>query len=131
METISVLEKFPPLEIFYIIYLFCLQRKTGKYGFAPKFSRMKILHELLVYILYQYEGDENLDQEERKAYLQPLMESVEELPKCYVKEIGWKMFIPPLLKYEGKVLFLGSSTETVAFQVYEILKINHKFLQFF
>ncbi len=25
----------------------------------------------------------------------------------------------------------GSSTETVAFQVYEILKINHKFLQFF
>ncbi len=27
--------------------------------------------------------------------------------------------------------YLGSSTETVAFQVYEILKINHEFLQFF
>ncbi len=26
---------------------------------------------------------------------------------------------------------VGSSTETVAFQVYEILKINHEFLQFF
>ncbi len=26
---------------------------------------------------------------------------------------------------------MGSSTETVAFQVYEILKINHEFLQFF
>ncbi len=26
---------------------------------------------------------------------------------------------------------MGSSAETVAFQVYEILKINHKFLQFF
>ncbi len=25
----------------------------------------------------------------------------------------------------------GSSTETVAFQVYEILKIDHEFLQFF
>ncbi len=25
----------------------------------------------------------------------------------------------------------GSSTETVAFQVYEILKIYHEFLQFF
>ncbi len=25
----------------------------------------------------------------------------------------------------------GSSTETVAFQVYEILKINHEILQFF
>ncbi len=28
-------------------------------------------------------------------------------------------------------LYMGSSTETVAFQVYEILKINHEFLQFF
>ncbi len=27
--------------------------------------------------------------------------------------------------------YKGSSTETVAFQVYEILKINHEFLQFF
>ncbi len=27
--------------------------------------------------------------------------------------------------------YMGSSTETVAFQVYEILKINHEFLQFF
>ncbi len=27
--------------------------------------------------------------------------------------------------------YLGSSTETVAFQVYEILKIDHEFLQFF
>ncbi len=26
---------------------------------------------------------------------------------------------------------MGNSTETVAFQVYEILKINHEFLQFF
>ncbi len=28
-------------------------------------------------------------------------------------------------------MLLGSSTETVAFQVYEILKIDHEFLQFF
>ncbi len=27
--------------------------------------------------------------------------------------------------------YTGSSTETVAFQVYEILKMNHEFLQFF
>ncbi len=31
----------------------------------------------------------------------------------------------------GSSKYLGSSTETVAFQVYEILKINHEFLQFF
>ncbi len=28
-------------------------------------------------------------------------------------------------------MYMDSSTETVAFQVFEILKINHKFLQFF
>ncbi len=28
-------------------------------------------------------------------------------------------------------LCMGSSTETVAFQVYEVLKIDHEFLQFF
>ncbi len=28
-------------------------------------------------------------------------------------------------------LYTGGSTETVAFQVYEILKIDHEFLQFF
>ncbi len=27
--------------------------------------------------------------------------------------------------------YMGSSTETVAFQVYEILKIDYEFLQFF
>lgn len=67
---------------------------------------MKLLHELLVYVSYQYEGDENLDQDECKKYLSPLYaeddDAKENLPKCYTKEIGWKMFIPPLMKYEGK-----------------------------
>ncbi len=31
----------------------------------------------------------------------------------------------------GLVVYMGSSTETFAFQVYEILKIDHEFLQFF
>ncbi len=29
------------------------------------------------------------------------------------------------------IIYMGSSTETVAFQMYEILKIDHEFLQFF
>ncbi len=33
--------------------------------------------------------------------------------------------------YSNLLRYLGSSTETVAFQVYEILKIDHQFLQFF
>ncbi len=31
----------------------------------------------------------------------------------------------------GREKYVGSFTETVAFQVHEILKINHEFLQFF
>ncbi len=34
-------------------------------------------------------------------------------------------------KHGATSVQLGSSTETVAFQVYEILKIDHEFLQFF
>ncbi len=33
--------------------------------------------------------------------------------------------------YSYVCMYMGSSIETVAFQVYEILKINHEFLQFF
>ncbi len=46
------------------------------------------------------------------------------------------LLVPSLLVYEVFVcmrplLYLGSSTETVAFQVYEILKIDYEFLQLF
>lgn len=67
---------------------------------------MKLLHELLVYTVYQYEGDENLDQDECRKYLSPLFvendDMKDNLPRCYTKEIGWKMFIPRLMEYEGK-----------------------------
>ncbi len=36
-----------------------------------------------------------------------------------------------LLQTQINKIYMGSSTETVAFQVYEIWKINHEFLQFF
>ncbi len=32
---------------------------------------------------------------------------------------------------DERFIWLGNSRETVAFQVYEILKIDHEFLQFF
>ncbi len=34
-------------------------------------------------------------------------------------------------KMKSVYLCMGSSIETVAFQVYEIVKINHEFLEFF
>ncbi len=51
-----------------------------------------------------------------------------------VGEVGMvTFFILEVPDYESAMLiyFVGSSTETVVFQVYEILKIDHEFLQFF
>ncbi len=45
-----------------------------------------------------------------------------------MKVLGKFVWFPRVLT---KFLLTGSSTETVAFQVYEILKIDHEFLQFF
>ncbi len=36
-----------------------------------------------------------------------------------------------ILYFDTQNMYMGSSTETVAFQVYEILKIDHEFLQLF
>ncbi len=45
------------------------------------------------------------------------------------KNIKFKIFA--CLIYRSPFDYMGSSTETVAFQEYEILKIDHEFLQFF
>ncbi len=36
-----------------------------------------------------------------------------------------------VVAHEKVTVYMGRSTETVGFQVYEILKSNHEFLQFF
>lgn len=65
---------------------------------------MKVLHELVTYLVYHYDGKENLDPEESKKFMRPLLkvsESVDDLPTIYKREISWKMFIPPLMPFEG------------------------------
>lgn len=79
-------------------------QNASKHGHAPKFVRMRVLHELLFYMLFSYKGDENLDTEDYSSFIRSVCDEFEvgeKLPKCYVKEISWKMFIPPLMKYEG------------------------------
>ncbi|XP_071452736.1 general transcription factor 3C polypeptide 1 isoform X2 [Hetaerina americana] len=77
-----------------------------KYGFCPKFVRMKLLHRYLFYLIYGYEGEKGLDQ-------QTLVEKIilgggdvddeltQELPTIYYPNICWKTFIPPLPLHSG------------------------------
>ncbi|CAG9832138.1 unnamed protein product [Diabrotica balteata] len=75
------------------------------YGAKPKFTRMRIMHEFLFYVIYDchppltYERPMENDQIETlfKSYRIAISEKdLEELPKIYRHEISWKMFIPPL-----------------------------------
>ncbi len=71
--------------------------------------------------------------------LGPLFLSYQNGTKLWATEIFWHLLeqhctgfgTVPTMVPRTILEYLGSSTETVAFQVYEILKINHEFLQFF
>merc|ERR1740128_565732 len=85
-----------------------LQGKSSRrYGLQPKFVRMRELHILLFYLSRNYTGDARLDQTE---ILNKLKEEgrfeegdLKELDSVtlYTKEVGWKMFIPPLREHTG------------------------------
>lgn len=74
--------------------------KAGrKYGFKPKFVRMRILHNYMFYLIYGYDGDANLDQTCKKEIIDKTEVDpsfLEEMPFVYRTEIDWKMFLPPL-----------------------------------
>ena len=66
---------------------------------TPKFHRMQEFHQLLFYLVYGYEGKEDLNQEEAWRSMQDISNPdhlVEEYPTIYLPEISWKMFIGPL-----------------------------------
>ncbi|XP_074040495.1 general transcription factor 3C polypeptide 1 isoform X2 [Leptinotarsa decemlineata] len=83
------------------------RRITGLYGFKPKFVRMKIMHEFMFYLIYEYKtAVEPLNTKEVKDlfksyHIELSEEDLEQLPKIYTKEISWKMFIPTLPLHEG------------------------------
>lgn len=76
-------------------------------GLKPKFIRMRILHELFFYLTYGYEGSgepltENEVSDLFKSYCITLSEEdLKNMPAIYVKELSWKMFIPPLPLHLG------------------------------
>ncbi|KAJ8949184.1 hypothetical protein NQ318_021677 [Aromia moschata] len=83
-------------------------QQVGKsYGFKPKFIRMRVIHEVLFYLIYSYDkqsvpltNDEVADLF-RSYRIDLTEEDLEKMPKIYCKEMSWKMFIPPLPYHKG------------------------------
>lgn len=90
-----------------ILCLTLFFQKLGKqYGYQPKFVRMKTMHKLLFYLIHDYAGVSDLDQQAVKETLNditPISVEIErEMPPVYFPAVDWRMFIPPLPEHSGK-----------------------------
>ena len=91
----------------------CKNFKGGKHmsgyakalGFRPKFIRVRQLHEFLVYLTKDYDGDVDLDQDEAKDAILADVDvgdlDCSELPRIYRKKLDWKTFIHPVTVQHG------------------------------
>ena len=68
---------------------------------------MRELHLLMFYLIYGYNGEANLDQEETREQLKlegmvddAMMEEMSSMT-LYTSQVSWKMFIPPLPAHQG------------------------------
>lgn len=70
------------------------------YGFKPKYMRMQVLHKYMFYLIYGFEGDEHLDQQQafsEVASQTTLSDDVRaEMSQIYTPSLDWQMFLPPL-----------------------------------
>lgn len=70
------------------------------YGFKPKYMRMQVLHKYMFYLIYGYEGNEKLDQQQALSEIASqttLSEEVKaEMSQIYNPSVDWQMFLPPL-----------------------------------
>lgn len=71
---------------------------------------MKALHNLLFYLVYEHSGqaqgtrDELIEKFRREGIA--IDDELEiKMNEIYTNEISWKMFIPPLPKHPGKLIF--------------------------
>lgn len=75
-----------------------------QYGYVPKFAKIKIMHELLFYLIYGYDGEavnrQNVPAILKQFHVKANRNSIETLGTLYKRELSWKMFIPPLPKYK-------------------------------
>lgn len=101
------------------------QNSIVNYGYTPKFIRMRRLHEFLFYLIHDYPEDlQTFPPEEAFANWKTVEPSIDynelypELSTIYSNETNWKMFVPPLLSYQGYPKWLGcndghTSTDSV------------------
>lgn len=99
-ESLSVKGKM--LEPNKLIY----NQRIGRiYGYQPKFMRMQLLHKVIFYLVYGYEGNEKLDQHLAKEELRKDTDfdkvTEEQMSHIYIVSKDWKMFMPPLAKHNG------------------------------
>ncbi|XP_055298279.1 general transcription factor 3C polypeptide 1 isoform X2 [Sitodiplosis mosellana] len=75
------------------------------YGITPKFIRLRTLHEFMFYLAREHKSIELVDQNEVVAKLRETspvaFEDMDEVPMIWNAEIGWRMFVPPLIKHNG------------------------------
>lgn len=84
------------------------QNSIANYGYTPKFIRMRRLHEFLFYLIHDYPEDlQTFSPEETFSNWKTIEPSINydelypELSTIYSNETNWKMFVPPLLPYQG------------------------------
>lgn len=81
--------------------------QAGKrYGLCAKFLRMRTMHILLFYLVYDHPGIPKLSQQKQIEILKSNGyeiddDLVREFSTIYNTEISWKMFVPPLPKHSG------------------------------
>lgn len=73
------------------------------YGFEPKFVRMKLLHQYIFYLVYDYGGTliEPSDPEYPEELREFLDGTLSNMPRVYDKENTWKRFLPSLPRHTG------------------------------
>ncbi|XP_076662843.1 general transcription factor 3C polypeptide 1 isoform X1 [Andrena cerasifolii] len=101
-ETKSLLKQFKTQSAGYK----CGPKESKKYGYSPKFIRMQAFHFYLFYLAYEHPGEPTISKEEQIQALRNndfkiTDELAEEFSTIYTKDISWKMFVPPLPKYNG------------------------------
>ncbi|XP_056639937.1 general transcription factor 3C polypeptide 1 [Diorhabda sublineata] len=85
-----------------------LNKNIGKvYGVKPKFTRMRIMHEFLFFLIRENKNKDTILPMEsvirlfKSCRIELSENDIQEMPKMYHNEISWKMFVPPLPSHLG------------------------------
>ncbi|KAK0180773.1 hypothetical protein PV327_003123 [Microctonus hyperodae] len=84
-----------------------INTRAGKdYGYSPKFIRMRVMHRLIYYLIYEHPGQSNLTRQQQIEQLRGQGHEIDdvmekEMSEIFDTKINWKMFIPPIPIHSG------------------------------